>query len=65
LTTALQSRPKTITADGFPASPYIENIGVRPDIQNDYMTKENLLGNGAKFISDFLDSMAAYIRQSK
>ena len=25
----------------FPPAPYIENIGVRPDIAMDYMTRDN------------------------
>lgn len=29
------------------------------------MTKENLLQNGAPFVKQFLDGMAAYIRQLK
>ncbi|MBI4904506.1 MAG: hypothetical protein HY820_12770 [Acidobacteria bacterium] len=65
MTIALQVRPNVRAIEGFPASQYIENAGVRPDIQNDYMTKENLLGNGATFINDFLDAIANHIRQSR
>lgn len=52
------------TAD-YPASRYIENVGVRPGIQEDYMTAENLLKNGAPFIAGFLEHMAAYVRGLK
>ncbi|HUQ93568.1 MAG TPA: S41 family peptidase [Bryobacteraceae bacterium] len=62
MTIALQVRPKMFASPEFPATQYIENVGVRPDVENDYMTKENLLGNGAKFVDDFLQAMAAYIR---
>ena len=41
-----------------------ENLtGVRPQVVNDYMTKENLLNNGATFVMQFLQTMADYIQQ--
>ena len=40
--------------DKFPLpSPYIENIGVRPDIVADYMTRTNLITGGAPFVQAF------------
>jgi hypothetical protein len=63
MTLALQSRKQPIQVDGFPATQYIENVGVRPQVVNDYMTKDNLLNNGAPFVSQFLQAMADYIRQ--
>ena len=62
MTLALQSRKDFISADGFPSTQYIENVGVRPQVVNDYMTKDNLLSNGAPFVSRFLQAMADYIR---
>jgi len=62
MTIALQSRKGYIVAEGFPTSLYIENVGVRPEVDNDYMTKENLLRNGAPFISQFLGAMEQYIQ---
>ena len=38
---------------GLPTAPYIENIGARPDIPLDYMTKENLLGRGRPYVEAF------------
>jgi len=35
---------------------------VRPEWTRDYMTKDNLLQNGAPFVKGFLDGMAGYIR---
>ncbi len=63
MTLALQVRKDVRTVDGFPATTYIENVGVRPQVVNDYMTKENLLSNGAPFVAQFLQAMADYIRQ--
>jgi peptidase S41-like protein len=65
MTIALQSRKGYVVAEGFPTSMYIENVGVRPDVDNDYMTKENLLRNGAPFISQFLGAMEQYIQQQR
>ena len=62
MTIGLQVRKDPITTDDYPATPYIENVGVRPEVVNDYMTRDNLLQGGAPFVRDFLDSMAAYVR---
>jgi hypothetical protein len=63
MTLALQARKDVTTVDGFPATQYIENVGVRPQVVNDYMTKETLLNSGAPFVSQFLQAMADYIGQ--
>lgn len=38
---------------GFLTTQYIENVGVRPDIELDYMTTENLLQFGVPFVNAF------------
>jgi C-terminal processing protease CtpA/Prc len=65
MTLALQSRPQPFAAPDFPMTRYIENVGVRPNVEKDYMTKQNLLSNGAQFINDFVEAAAAYIRQRR
>jgi hypothetical protein len=65
MTIGLQVRKAPIVTSDYPTTPYIENVGVRPDVVNDYMTRDNLLQNGAPFVSDFLQAMAAYVRQSR
>jgi hypothetical protein len=45
-----------ISTPEFPPSPYIENIGVRPDIVVDYMTRSNLMTGGAPFVQAFTDA---------
>ena len=62
VTIALQTR-RWRGNPGYPVSIYTENVGVHPEVIDDYMTKENLLRNGAPFVADFLEAMAAYIRQ--
>jgi len=63
MTLALQVRKDFMSIEGFPDTQYIENVGVRPQVVNDYMTRENLLNKGATFVSQFLQAMADYIRQ--
>jgi hypothetical protein len=46
-------RPRTISVPGFPATAYIENVGVHPDVPLDYMTRENLLSGGRAFVAGF------------
>lgn len=49
------------TVSDFPAMPYIENIGIRPDVTDDYMTADNLVNGGATFVSNFLSAMDKYV----
>jgi hypothetical protein len=58
-------RSTTVSVAGFPATNYIENVGVQPDIVDDYKTKDNLLHGGATFINDFTGAMVTLIQQSK
>src|SRR4029450_7653608 len=50
VTVSLMNRANPVSVPGFPTAPYIENIGVRPDIVQDYMTSANLLGGGAPYV---------------
>jgi Peptidase family S41/PDZ domain len=56
ITQSLMNRGTTISNTEFPPSPYIENVGVRPDIVVEYMTNANLLSAGAPFVQAFTDS---------
>jgi len=53
MTIGLMNRGVVISTPEFPPSPYIENIGVRPDIVVDYMTRSNLVTGGAPFVQAF------------
>jgi hypothetical protein len=53
MTTSLMHRGRTIYTEDFPPAPYIENIGVRPDITIDYMTRQNLMTAGSSFVAAF------------
>ncbi len=52
-TNTMVVRRQNIVSPDLPTAPLIENIGVIPDIQLDYMTKENLLTRGAPFVASF------------
>lgn len=65
MTLALQSRKDYVGTADYPTTKYIENVGVHPNVVADYMTKDNLLSNGAPFVDRFLQAMAAYIRGQK
>ncbi|MBL8214878.1 MAG: hypothetical protein JNK87_29430, partial [Bryobacterales bacterium] len=65
MTLGLMVRNGDVVTDDYPSAPYVENIGVRPDLTVDYMTKENLLNNGATFVTRFTEAMAEYIRQRR
>jgi len=62
MTIGLQTRKNPIATPDYPTTIYIENVGVRPEVVNDYMTRDNLLQNGAPFVHDFLAALAAYVR---
>lgn len=65
VTRAILFRKDPVTTPEYPAAPYIENIGVRPDIVADYMTEENLLNGGQTFVDGFLKAMADYINTAQ
>jgi hypothetical protein len=52
-TNTLVVRKNAIATSDLPAAPYVENIGARPDIPLDYMTRENLLNGGRTFVDQF------------
>jgi C-terminal processing protease CtpA/Prc len=47
----------------YPTTPYLENVGVRPDIEVDYMTKENLVNTGKPFVDAFTAKIVELIGQ--
>ena len=65
VTESLMSRKNPLPADGFPTSPYIENVGVRPDIVQDYATFDNLTNHGATFVQAFSDAVVRYINSKR
>jgi len=64
MTLALQVRSNPIAKSPYPVSAIIENIGVHPDLEADYMTKDNLLQNGLPFLQTLLQQTALVIRRA-
>jgi C-terminal processing protease CtpA/Prc len=56
ITQSLMNRGVVVSGTEYPPSPYIENVGVRPDIVVDYMTRANLMSAGASFVQTFTEA---------
>lgn len=61
LTVGLMVRKNPVVTPDYPTAPYVENIGVRPDVDLEYMTRDNLLQRGKTFVEDLTGAMVAYI----
>jgi hypothetical protein len=53
MTVNLLVRSKEQQYAGFPKTNYLENVGVVPDTELSYMTKDNLLNSGRPFVEAF------------
>jgi C-terminal processing protease CtpA/Prc len=62
VTVSLMNRNRDISTAEYPSAPYVENIGVRPDIVYDYMTRENLLTGAQPFVQAFTQAVLGLIR---
>ena len=65
MTIGVQVKHTPLALDGYPFTGRLENVGVHPEVAYDYMTRQNLIQNGAPFIRHFLQVTAANIRQSR
>ncbi|HEX6894545.1 MAG TPA: S41 family peptidase [Bryobacteraceae bacterium] len=61
ITESLMHRLNPVVTPDYPTAPYVENIGVRPDVVMDYMTVDNLVNHGATFVQAFSDAMVRYL----
>ncbi len=62
VTESLMHRKNPIATPEYPTAPYVENIGVRPDITQNYMTVDNLLNHGSTFVQAFTDAVVKLIK---
>ena len=62
VTVSLMNRGHLIQSPEFPPAPYIENIGVRPDIVQDYMTRTNLLTAGSSYVQAFTAAIVSLVQ---
>jgi hypothetical protein len=65
ITVSLMNRGHVVTTPDYPPAPYIENIGVRPDIPVDYMTRTNLMTGGAPFVQAFIQAVENLVQASQ
>jgi hypothetical protein len=59
------NRKNPIVTSDYPTTRYVENVGVRPDIEEDYMTLDNLLNGGRTYVERFTAAMVEHIRNSR
>jgi hypothetical protein len=64
VTQSLMNRKNPVVTSDYPTAPYVENIGVRPDIEVDYMTRDNLTQGGKPFVDAFVAAMVNYLQKS-
>jgi len=62
-TNSLVVRKRPIVTQDYPTAPYVENIGARPDIPLNYMTRENLLNGGRTFVDQFTQVLVDQIKK--
>lgn len=65
VTVTLMIRAANQNSGELPEVPYIENIGVRPDVEYDWMTRENLMTRGRPFVEAFTRAMTDHIRSQQ
>ena len=61
ITLSLMVRKAPVITPDFPPTQYIENVGVRPDVAIDYMTRDNLVNSGRAFVQAFTDVIVQQI----
>lgn len=64
VTESLMSRNKDVVTPDYPVTRYVENVGVRPDMESDYMTAENLRRQGGVFVEAFSKAITDLIKNS-
>jgi hypothetical protein len=64
VTRAIVVRNTTQTVSGFPTTSYIENVGVAPDIADDFMTADNLINKGAGYVQGFTKAIVDLIQKA-
>ena len=57
-------RKQPIVTPDLPTAPYVENIGTRPDIPLDYMTRDNLINRGRPFVDAFTQIIVDQIKSA-
>ena len=61
VTESLMIRKDMVRTKEYPAAPYVENIGVYPDVWADYMTRDNLATGGKAYVDVFVKALVDYM----
>lgn len=64
VTQSLMHRQKPVTVPGYPTSSYVENVGVHPEIEQEYMTRDNLVSGGRPYVEAFTRAVVEHIRRN-
>jgi hypothetical protein len=64
VTISLANRGRVIQTPDFPPTPYLENVGVRPDVVYDYMTRANLMAAGSPYVQAFTNAIVNLIQHT-
>lgn len=64
VTNSLVVRAQSVKAPDLPAAPFIENIGVIPDIELNFMTRENLMTRGRPYMEAVTNIILAEIAKN-
>jgi hypothetical protein len=54
-------RAQPIANPVYPAAPYIENIGIQPDVTLDFMTVDNLNTGGTAYVNSFTQTLTGLL----
>ena len=65
MTLGLQVRKAPVATPDYPTTDLIESVGVRPDIENDYMTRDNLMNAGRPFVDAVTAAITGQINKAK
>ena len=65
VTRSLMNRKNPIATAEYPIAPYVENIGVRPDVELEYMTRDNLMNAGRPYVAAFTQIIVDHINKSR
>jgi hypothetical protein len=52
VTVTAGTRPVVVSTPGFPATVYLENTGVTPHFELEYMTEDNLRNGGRTYVNE-------------
>jgi C-terminal processing protease CtpA/Prc len=64
-TNTLVVRKNPIQTPEYPTAPYVENIGARPDVPLDMMTRDNLVNGYRPYVDQFTQIITAAIKSAQ